>query len=209
VHKIRPFLRVLGYLVLAGCCLLVIVTLTIQIRRRLLRIRAERLLDEFRSLAVDRASFADAQRVFSSSQRIQLVARDVANAAAVQVISDKTGPGSAPDSRLMVVRLMEPMKRASFWKPDQMREILVNEEFSKRDHWSPYATGSRLIILFDRFNSRGQFPGLITEPCGALRFTDNNLSAVQKGIRQDFRSFAPDQPEPRAPRPNPQTPTIN
>lgn len=151
------------------------------------------------------------------SQRIQLVARDAANAAVVRVISDKIGPGSAPDSRLMVVRLVEPLKRTSFWKHGEMRKILVNEEFSAPEgQRKPLSgTGSRLIILFDRFNSRGQFPELVTEPCGALQFTSNNLTVVQKGVREDFRPFPPDKPELRVPtyseppRPSLQPPTIN
>jgi hypothetical protein len=84
------------------------------------------------------------------------------------------------------VRLVERIKRASFWEPGAARTVTTygTTELPPIDGTADVRPGERLIILFGR-NTLD--PGVQTIPCGVVPYTAENLAVVRRGTAQDER----------------------
>jgi hypothetical protein len=120
---------------------------------------------------------------------LQWHARDSANAAIVEVVSNRVENGSYP-FQVSTVRLVRRLKDAAFWEIGKTREVRVftgTISLTRKNSPTDLSLGSKFIILFQHRHDAGPSgPEVWLEPCGAAPFNSANLEAATLGIEQDF-----------------------
>lgn len=125
-----------------------------------------------------------------SQYGLKVLGRDTQNAAIVDVVANHIDHGTARAFQVSTVRLIKGLKAASFWAIGETKEVRVFEGSvgrTSRNQPSDLIPGARFIFLFSHRHSAGPTgPEVWLDSCGALPFTEENLSQVQRGIDEDY-----------------------
>jgi hypothetical protein len=123
-------------------------------------------------------------------------ARDTDNAVIVDVLSNRTENASEP-YQVSTVRLVERLKAASFWEIGTTREVRVfpgTVSLTRTNRPQDVSAGARFIMFFAHYHFPDPTgPEVWLDQCGAVPWTDFNLEAARRGIKQDFGSSVPSQ----------------
>jgi len=112
-------------------------------------------------------------------QGIRITGRDAENAAIVDVADVHGDSENLPyQPQIFQVRLVQRLKRASFWEVGTKRSVAVAEQLH---------TGDRIILLFSKNDQGIPVPDSFPGECGAVPYNKNTLSMVDIGISQDDR----------------------
>jgi hypothetical protein len=121
---------------------------------------------------------------------IRVISRDAENAAVVDVVDNRRDPRYNSDpNRVLGVRLVERVKRASSWTPGAKVYIDVGDPLALApiDGLAKVRAGDRLIILFGWQSASSIVPKAEAEMCGVVPYTENNLAVVRAGASEDDR----------------------
>lgn len=118
---------------------------------------------------------------------LEVMGRDTANAVVVDVVASRTVDASGEPLQLSDVRLVQRLKGASFWEPNTIQTVqLWDTQVSRTSHnkAKDVSPGHPFILLF----SHQSWQRVSVDRCGAIPYTEQNLSLVQRGIDQDYLS---------------------
>src|SRR5260370_29674556 len=117
---------------------------------------------------------------------IQIMSRDLENAAVVDVIDNHEVLENDPDEgRILRVRLIERIKRATLWQLGTMGtvETRASLAFPPMNDLKSLRLGDRVIILFTSDGAQKH----VAEMCGVMPYTAANLAMVRLGAAQNDR----------------------
>jgi hypothetical protein len=121
---------------------------------------------------------------------IRVISRDTENAAVVDVVDNRADPRYNSDpNRVLGVRLVERVKRASSWAPGAKVYVDVGGPLALApiNGLAKVRAGDRLIILFGWQSASSIVPKAEAEMCGVVPYTENNLAIVRAGASEDDR----------------------